>query len=296
MASRLFASRIIATFTKTLKLNPMKHLYLLGFLLLVATQSLTAGEPIRILAIGNSFSQDAVEQNLHELAAAEGIETIVANMYIGGCSLERHVENARHDRSAYAYRKIDRHGRKSERKGTSLVEALRDEKWDYVSVQQVSGWSGIYDSYAASLPELLRFLRQHLPATTKIILHQTWAYASDSNHKDFARYDRNQQQMHRAIVEANRRVAKEYGFEVMVPSGVAVQYARKQVGDCLTRDGYHLDLGFGRYVAACTWFEVLFDRSVVGNSYAPKGVPAERVKVAQRSAHKAKRHPNKRRF
>ena len=55
----------------------MKHLYLLGFLLLVATQSLTAGEPIRILAIGNSFSQDAVEQNLHELAAAEGIETIV---------------------------------------------------------------------------------------------------------------------------------------------------------------------------------------------------------------------------
>ena len=69
----MYATRIITTFTKTLKLNPMKHLYLLGFLLLVATQSLTAGEPIRILAIGNSFSQDAVEQNLHELAAAEGI-------------------------------------------------------------------------------------------------------------------------------------------------------------------------------------------------------------------------------
>ena len=44
---------------------------------------------VRILAIGNSFSQDAVEQYLHELAEAEGISTIIGNMFIGGCSLER---------------------------------------------------------------------------------------------------------------------------------------------------------------------------------------------------------------
>ena len=43
--------------------------------------------PLRILAIGNSFSQDAVEQYLYELLKAEGIEAIIGNMYIGGCSL-----------------------------------------------------------------------------------------------------------------------------------------------------------------------------------------------------------------
>ncbi len=37
-------------------------------------------------------SQDAVEQYLHELAEAEGISTIIGNMFIGGCSLERHVK------------------------------------------------------------------------------------------------------------------------------------------------------------------------------------------------------------
>ena len=65
----------------------MKQLrLLLVCLLLVATQWVLAQEPVRILAIGNSFSQDAVEQNLHELAAAEGIPTIIGNMYIGGCT------------------------------------------------------------------------------------------------------------------------------------------------------------------------------------------------------------------
>ena len=63
---------------------------------------------IKILAIGNSFSQDAVEQYLYELADSEGIPVIIGNMYIGGCSLERHVKNTRSNDSVYAYRKIGR--------------------------------------------------------------------------------------------------------------------------------------------------------------------------------------------
>lgn len=44
------------------------------FLFLAAT--------LRILAIGNSFSQDAVEQNLYEICAAAGQQVIIGNMYI----------------------------------------------------------------------------------------------------------------------------------------------------------------------------------------------------------------------
>jgi beta-glucosidase len=118
----------------------MKQLRLWMLLLLVGlATSLWAQEPVRILAVGNSFAQDAVEQNLHELAAAEGIQTIIANMYIGGCSLERHLNNARKNRADYAYRKIGLDGVKRTRKGVTLAEALADEEWDYVSVQQVSG-------------------------------------------------------------------------------------------------------------------------------------------------------------
>ena len=63
-------------------------------------------DTVRILAIGNSFSEDAVEQHLYDLAKEEGVPVIIGNMYIGGCSLERHVNNARNDAPAYRYRKI----------------------------------------------------------------------------------------------------------------------------------------------------------------------------------------------
>ena len=44
---------------------------------------------VRILAIGNSFSQDATHY-LHQIAASDNVEMKVVNLYIGGCSLEQH--------------------------------------------------------------------------------------------------------------------------------------------------------------------------------------------------------------
>ena len=39
---------------------------------------------VRVLAIGNSFSQDAVEQYLWELAQEAGVKMIIGNAYRGG--------------------------------------------------------------------------------------------------------------------------------------------------------------------------------------------------------------------
>ena len=47
---------------------------------------------MRILAIGNSFSQDATAM-LQPVLAASGIQAEVVNLYIGGCPLERHWQN-----------------------------------------------------------------------------------------------------------------------------------------------------------------------------------------------------------
>ena len=68
------------------------------FLFLAAT--------LRILAIGNSFSQDAVEQNLYEICAAAGQQVIIGNMYIPGCSIDKHVRCMENDSPSYDYRKI----------------------------------------------------------------------------------------------------------------------------------------------------------------------------------------------
>lgn len=249
-------------------------------------------DTIKILAIGNSFSQDAVEQHLHELADADGIPAIIGNMYIGGCSLERHVKNARANDSAYYYRKVGLDGKRVEKKNVSLETALADEEWDYVSLQQASPFSGMYETYETSLPELVKYVRERLPKRTELMLHQTWAYAADAGHTGFNNYNRDQLTMYHSIVDAVKKAGKLVGIKMIIPSGTAIQNARTSfVGDHMNRDGHHLDLKIGRYTAACTWFERIFKRSVVGNTYAPESLDNARRKVAQQAAHEAVRHP-----
>ena len=263
-------------------------------LLLLAGGVYAQQKTVRILAIGNSFSQDAVEQYLHELAEAEGISTIIGNMFIGGCSLERHVKNARDNAPAYAYRKIGTDGKKREKGKMSLEAVLADEDWDYVSLQQASPFSGMYETYEASLPELIEYVKARLPKKTKLMLHQTWAYASTSRHSGFKNYNCNQLTMYQAIADAVKKAAKANKIKIVIPSGTAIQNARTSfIGDHLNRDGYHLDVKVGRYIAACTWFERIFKHNVVGNPYTPEGLDEARKAVAQKAAHAAVKHPYK---
>lgn len=263
-------------------------------LLLLAGGVYAQQKTVRILAIGNSFSQDAVEQYLHELAEAEGISTIIGNMFIGGCSLERHVKNARENAPAYAYRKIGTDGKKREKGKMSLETVLADEDWDYVSLQQASPFSGMYETYEASLPELIEYVKARLPKKTKLMLHQTWAYASTSRHSGFKNYNCNQLTMYQAIADAVKKAAKANKIKIVIPSGTAIQNARTSfIGDHLNRDGYHLDVKIGRYTAACTWFERIFKHNVVGNPYTPEGLDEARKAVAQKAAHAAVKHPYK---
>lgn len=269
----------------------MKRLLSLYLLLSLAACAGMA-RTVRILAIGNSFSQDAVEQNLHELALADGDTAIIGNMFIGGCSLERHVNNARDDKHSYAYRKIGADGRKTERRDASLLEALADEPWDFISMQQASPLSGVYESYSAWLPELNAFVKKNGPAKAQRVLHQTWAYSKDATQTGFRNYDRDQQKMYRAIVEANRKAAKQVGIKTVVPAGTAIQNARTSfLGDHLNRDGYHLDVGVGRFTAACAWYEKLFGRDVEQNGYTPAGMSHDVARVAKAAAHAAVKNP-----
>ena len=90
------------------------------FCLVSGVMSAQTDKVVRILAIGNSFSEDAVEQHLHDIAAADGVEVIIGNMYIGGCSLQKHLNNARKNKPAYKYRKIGLDGKKVETKEFTL--------------------------------------------------------------------------------------------------------------------------------------------------------------------------------
>lgn len=251
-------------------------------------------DTVKVLAIGNSFSADAVEEHLWPLAHAAGRPVIIGNMYIPGCSLERHCENMFGNKPAYSYRKISADGVMTKTPDFTLEMALADEEWDYVSFQQASPLSGLPDSYRPYLAELVEFVKERVSEDTVMMLHQTWAYDWDSSRAGFANYGRDQRVMYASIVSAVNEMAAETGITLVIPCGTAVQNARTsdELRSTMTRDGYHLHKPVGRYVAGCTWLESVLGVNPVRSQYCPEGMTVRQCRLAQKAAHKAVRRPD----
>ena len=94
-------------------------------------------DTIRLLTIGNSFSQDAVEQYLYELAKEAGIHMIIGNAYKGGQSLEQHWSDLTLEHDVYEYRKVV-NGIRYNTPHALLSPIITDEPWDFISFQQAS--------------------------------------------------------------------------------------------------------------------------------------------------------------
>ena len=263
----------------------MKRAYCLILLLLTLAMP-SAAKLIKVLAIGNSFSEDAVEQYLYELAAAQGDSLVIGNAYIPACSINMHLENLKTSSKRYAYRKIVG-GIKTEEKNVSLQRIVLDEPWDIITLQQASVLSGIADTYK-SLPALRRAVK--LLATNQqveIWWHMTWAYSRNFRNANFEIYGSNQGKMYTDIVNCVRNEVPKASITRIIPSGTAIRLMRYRKGDTLNRDGFHLSYTIGRYTAACTWCEMLTGRNIDGNNYRPETIKATDARLCQQEAHEA---------
>ena len=247
---------------------------------------------MKVLCIGNSFSIDAVENNLVQLAAEKGIDLTVGNLYIGGCSLERHALNIRRDSAAYSYRLMRRNAETGEferivTEEMPILRALQSDEWDVVTMQQASHYSGQWFTYEPFLTELIDSVKLHILQKTKIYWYMTWAYQQDATHPAFRpNYNNDQQYMYDEILGCNRQVLRSHNFDGFIPGGIAIQTARgTKLGDTLCRDGFHLSYTCGRYLMACLWLEVLTGQTAMGCKYMPEGMTAEERNIVQRVAH-----------
>ena len=189
--------------------------------------------------------------------------------------MERHANNLSESAAAYEYQKngerILEHGLHVSANGI-----FRSVDWDVITVQQVSGKSGLYDSFDPYLSTVLHYIRTLCP-TAKIVWHQTWAYATDSTHPEFANYERDQTKMFSMIEEASHRIAKENGLG-LIESGRAIQLLRKELepdGTDFCRDGFHLSFDCGRYAAAYVWARYFGCK--VDPFYLPRGAKQARI-------------------
>ena len=86
-----------------------------------------------------------MEQNLHEIALADGSFSV--------------------------------------REKVKLSQALLDEPWDVVAVQQASHDSGKMQTYEPYLTLLLSYVKARTPAGVRLCIHQTWSYEEGATDK-----------------------------------------------------------------------------------------------------------------
>ncbi len=238
---------------------------------------------LKILAIGNSFSVDAM-QYLWQIMAEGGVEEIIlGNLYYGGCSLEQHLKFANGNSPAYKYYK-NTTGQWTTTENYRMADAIADEDWDIITMQQTSRTCGLRDSYGATLTALVDYVRAR-NTTADLVWHATWAYAQNSTHASFPNYGRSQTKMYDMIIDCVEHcIETEPRFASTIPAMTAIQNARTSfLGDNLNRDGYHLDYNIGRYVAGLCWYAALTGCPVDAITYnpAPQKITDDMLAVAR---------------
>ena len=227
---------------------------------------------MKILALGNSFSTDCTTH------LGRMTDATVRNLYIGGCSLERHARNLDDRIADY---ELQRDGVMMGESHVTANEVIAAENWDVITLQQVSQLSGIYESMEPHLSTVVSHIRTLCPMA-KLVWNQTWAYATYTTHAGYANYGCNQAVMQRRIEETSHRVAQENGFG-LIEVGRAIAHLRETLppdGTEFCRDGFHLSLDYGRYAAAYVWARY-FGLSI--NDYIPDGADEERISLIRRA-------------
>lgn len=243
-------------------------------------------QSINILVFGHSFAADCTEY-LPSLAVEAGIDDLHVGRFIkGNCSLEEHYKFFLGD-STSKYSEC-RPGQTSFKKvKKSVRDVITERKWDYVIFQNSLENMGRYETAQPYLDELVAYVtktQQDLFGKAPQIgwnlfwpiskLMENGKNATAKYRLSF--YGNSSEKAWEAYQATAREVIEKTGVTLVIPSGAAIMAFRASEYNTpeareLTRDGYHMSLGGGRYLAACVWFEKLVSpiacRSVVGNKF-----------------------------
>lgn len=245
----------------------------------------------KMLFIGNSFSDDTMEHVANILLSLGVTSVSLGNLYIGGCSINRHVDNAANDRAWYEYRTNTGDGWTTT-PNTSIRAAVTSQDWDVIAIQSgtADGSRNTCERCYENLPILTAYIRALCKNTPTIVFNMTWVGEAWNGHPEIVAFDGDQAAMYREVT----RIAKEFVsplVDVVSPAGTAIQNARAVGLSPLNRDGYHLSWGPGRYIAGLTFVGAATGLDLRGVTWCPEGVNEAQKALAVKAASEALQTP-----
>ncbi len=280
----------------------------------IAAQAVeTNEEPIRILAIGNSFSNNTT-YFISRIAESRGKNVSVTSLYYAGCTLKQHVEFYNSDSRSYQFYVDGVNTTTGQLQTMKEVFELYD--YDYVTLQQSPSGSDVFSTYWTEenpwLTQLYDIVKEHEPQA-EIMVHQTWSFCHDcaiGNDPYWNTNYNNTKEMFNVIEDCYEQMADKIGVDKetgIIPVGVAIQLAKDEYGygDFYNKgsgltDAQHCANGAlytdnvdhlnwrGRYIAGCVWLEKIFGYDCRTATYFPEGVlTSEECEILRAIAHEA---------
>ena len=219
---------------------------------------------ISVLMIGNSFSVD-VAHFTHQLSLGTDVIIELGVLYVGGCSLEQHIGFIKQGSSPYEWFING----ESTGKYISLKDALLMKKWDYITLQQVSVYSGLVDTFYPYIKELVKYVREYQKDAT-FILHKTWPYETGFDNTNFANYNYDRKTMYACINKTYDYVAKDLEINIVIRSGDIIESAIEKYGEHFHKDGFHLNEE-GRYLVALGFVHTFNGNKIIDKLGIPDG-------------------------
>lgn len=237
----------------------------------------TSKNIIRLLSIGNSYSQDAlayvpfIMQNMEVDA-----DILIGILMQSSSSLKMHVDNFEKDTAAYTFF-LYNGGSSWKNYGHKTIQwALDNCNWDIVTLQQSSQTAYTWSSYQPWCNKLINYVRGYVNYPIKFVWYQPMARPASSN-SGTNWSDGIIIEHYKETAENSHRIMTETICEAVVPVGTAIQNARtipalKVLGDYASnplntsgkgyltcKDGVHLQEGLPCQIAAYTFVQVLLD-------------------------------------
>ncbi|MCQ3035525.1 MAG: DUF4886 domain-containing protein [Bacilli bacterium] len=239
-------------------------------------------DDFKVLFIGNSFSHNLITF-MKPIANNLGITSEIGNLNIGGASIDDHLGFIGSTIKPYIYEYVEDNGTITINSPVNGTVGLNDKKWDFISFQQNSLFSGMGDSYDDAF-NLIASAFSHIEDndTARALWHMTWAYQSDYSDSRFESYHYDQMEMYNGIVDAvNTWIVDNPFISGIIPSGTAIQNARTSfVGDHLTVDGFHLNEGLGCYIIGLLGVKSLTNCDLSKLTYRPSSVSELQMQMA----------------
>ena len=249
-------------------------------------------QPLRILAIGNSWSTNATEY-LKNILANLGIEATVYNVVKGGASLKGYYNNTINNTREYFW---TINGVRDDNDGNrySISEILDKGEFDIITIQQVSGDGGAYNTFQPYINKFISFIEEKEPYDPIIYFHSTWAFPNQCDHPYLeSKYEGSSDVMYSSIFSTWRNIIKDENMDKIIPSTYAVQEIRKieGIGDIDKPDGRHLS-PIGCFTVGCVWAETFIrdlglNKTIFDLTYNPASLSSEHFNLIKNIVHTA---------